>query len=87
MLRGCGIKSQRAIDKLLDDDWVTAERVRACWDEIQEREDVASAPGMLCAMLRDHDEYDPVLTEEEERYRYIRGQYADYINVERQDCA
>ena len=82
-LRDCGVTGAK-LDDLKADPWVTAERVRACWASARQRNGVDRPVGLLIRMLQDHDQpprASPEPGSQEERYRYIRGKFAEYINV------
>ena len=82
-LRDCGVTGAKLND-LKADPWVTAERVRACWASARQRNGVDRPVGLLIRMLQDHDQpprASPEPGSQEERYRYIRGKFAEYINV------
>ena len=80
-LKDCGISLKHATS-LLNDPWVTPERVDACWSAVQGRAGVTKPTGLLVRMLQDHDEPavpPPKVGSEADRYRYASGEYAECI--------
>ena len=80
-LEHCGIRGQK-LAALLGDTWITPDRVRACQHAISEREGVRNPVGLLVAMLESHDEPPdppPRPGTQEDPYRFIRGEYGQYI--------